>query len=770
MTSRNYAITISLMLHLCSAWAQVSPKTDVVLLIDSSDAVGPAKLASLRAFLLDLVEQWSIGPEQVQVGGATWCISGGDRRAKGEDPAETQLHDQIHSGRLESASKAINQEAVRKMILDNRRIKKIDIAREVLKKEYTISSQIFWDVSVVSYGGGIHEEFDLDDNGDLQSIKQAILRIPFRGGYSDQAEGIKYASQTSFTPGHGFRPDANQVIIHITDQAPADPGEATKEAQLVFDKGVKIYSIAVGDGTGLDKMKNTTSDPLSRYLLKGDTYSSLKTLAPVLGSRINNEVPLSSASLPAPSSCLQKADLVFVVDSSSSVGQNDFHHLEDFLKDAIVQLPVQRDNVRVGVVQYGNHPSLEFSLDVYSERLSMMKAVDGINFMGGGTNTGHAIQYTTDTLFSTSQGARNGVPHIAVVITDGHSGDRTATLAAADKARQQGVNLFAVGIGQNVNRQELQDIADDPDSDHIFQARSYKDLKTLSKQILDATCKVKTVAKTAPTSDSGLTSSAPCVDKLGNCGYYSKDTCNDYRPWAEENCARFCGFCVATQPVTPCDDKVDCSGYGPSVCLDSAYMSWNQVNCPRYCGLCHGKCFYKGVEYSQGEKWVDGCDYECVCEDGRSGAYRCYNRCPVYQDLPRECTLIAVPDQCCLRPVCDFNQRMTTTQGSGKGINAQGIDMCVYAGLQYYNGQSWEIGCDLRCTCTNAKLGTYVCQSYCPTYTSVPSNCRLVKKPGECCTTPVCEFDTLTGVMKGQGTISGAGIGVNTYEIYNTCL
>ncbi|GFS00172.1 collagen alpha-6(VI) chain [Elysia marginata] len=175
-----------------------------------------------------------------------------------------------------------------------------------------------------------------------------------------------------------------------------------------------------------------------------------------------------------------------------------------------------------------------------------------------------------------------------------------------------------------------------------------------------------------------------------------------------------------------------------------------------------GQCFYKGVAYSHGEKWLDGCDYECVCEDGQSGSYRCYNRCPVYLDLPTECTLIAVPGECCLKPVCDFHQTISTTQGSGKGVNSQGIDMCVYAGLQYFTGQSWEIGCDLRCTCTNAKSGTYVCQSYCPTYTTVPPSCRLVRKPGECCETPVCEFETITGLREGQGTTSGNGIGQDT--------
>lgn len=39
-----------------------------------------------------------------------------------------------------------------------------------------------------------------------------------------------------------------------------------------------------------------------------------------------------------------------------------------------------------------------------------------------------------------------------------------------------------------------------------------------------------------------------------------------------------------------------------------------------------GMCNYKGKRYQTGEKWVDGCDYECVCNDGSKGTYKCYNR------------------------------------------------------------------------------------------------------------------------------------------------
>ena len=44
-------------------------------------------------------------------------------------------------------------------------------------------------------------------------------------------------------------------------------------------------------------------------------------------------------------------------------------------------------------------------------------------------------------------------------------------------------------------------------------------------------------------------------------------------------------------------------------------------------------CVYYGRRYGQGEKWIDGCQYECECIDAKTGQYRCsqkyvkINRC-----------------------------------------------------------------------------------------------------------------------------------------------
>lgn len=42
--------------------------------------------------------------------------------------------------------------------------------------------------------------------------------------------------------------------------------------------------------------------------------------------------------------------------------------------------------------------------------------------------------------------------------------------------------------------------------------------------------------------------------------------------------------------------------------------------------LCTEGCMYKGIMYQKGQQWQDGCQYNCICEDGMTGKYVCTER------------------------------------------------------------------------------------------------------------------------------------------------
>ncbi len=82
--------------------------------------------------------------------------------------------------------------------------------------------------------------------------------------------------------------------------------------------------------------------------------------------------------------------------------------------------------------------------------------------------------------------AREGVPHIAVVVTDGDSEDSVATAHQADLAREDGIHVFAVGVGHNIKPSELVSIASTPDD--VFQVDNYNLLERIKDMLAERAC------------------------------------------------------------------------------------------------------------------------------------------------------------------------------------------------------------------------------------------------------------------------------------------
>lgn len=71
------------------------------------------------------------------------------------------------------------------------------------------------------------------------------------------------------------------------------------------------------------------------------------------------------------------------------------------------------------------------------------------------------------------------------------------------------------------------------------------------------------------------------------------------------------------------------------------------------------------------------------------------NRCPVYYNLPADCTLVAQPGECCLQPICNFNPKVNVQQSSGHAVTPDGIGKSNL--LQYC--------APVKCTEYNVELG-----------------------------------------------------------------
>uniref|UniRef100_A0A8C4JJX7 VWFA domain-containing protein n=1 Tax=Dromaius novaehollandiae TaxID=8790 RepID=A0A8C4JJX7_DRONO len=135
---------------------------------------------------------------------------------------------------------------------------------------------------------------------------------------------------------------------------------------------------------------------------------------------------------------------------------------------------VGASSVRFGVVQYSDKSRTEFVIGQHNQMTKLTEAIRNIDQIGGGTQTGNALR-SMKSLFKMA--ARENVPQILIVITDGQSQDKVNQ--AAKELRQQEIVIYAIGVKKAVQK-ELAEIAET--KDRIFFVNNFDSLNAGEKR------------------------------------------------------------------------------------------------------------------------------------------------------------------------------------------------------------------------------------------------------------------------------------------------
>jgi len=181
-----------------------------------------------------------------------------------------------------------------------------------------------------------------------------------------------------------------------------------------------------------------------------------------------------------------KADIAFALDASGSVGKDNFIKQVDFVKRVIYGLNLNGDS-RVAAETYANSPNIQFYLNKYTMQYAVYNALS-FYYTGGRTNTASAIDSMRNDIFTSGRGDRGNVRNIGVVITDGRSNDRAATLKAATNARRAGITLLTVGVGGNLDHSELLAVANFPSEKNYFKSSDFNNLNNVASSLISAIC------------------------------------------------------------------------------------------------------------------------------------------------------------------------------------------------------------------------------------------------------------------------------------------
>lgn len=86
------------------------------------------------------------------------------------------------------------------------------------------------------------------------------------------------------------------------------------------------------------------------------------------------------------------------------------------------------------------------------------------------------------------QGLHRYVPKIGIVVTDGQSTHHSETIKAAQTVKASGIIMFTVGIGSQITKEELNEIASSPTQEHVFLVSEFNKLLSIVSTVTEGTC------------------------------------------------------------------------------------------------------------------------------------------------------------------------------------------------------------------------------------------------------------------------------------------
>jgi len=350
--------------------------------------------------------------------------------------------------------------------------------------------------------------------------------------------------------------DRNQVPNYLVILTRSVGGKKTVEAiNKLKAKGTKVFGIGIGlSGTHLQTLETAVSFPASETMFTIEQAKDLMTLSSEFvnfacaahdycssnpcqnGGQCSEgaesyicQCPMGFAGKDCDRSCDDRMDVVFLMDSSGSVSFNEFSKKKEFLQHMVESLNVGPQATRVGIASFSQDARTEVYLDQFTNKHQLHHAISGINYQYGSTNTAAGIQLARSGLFSMNRGNRPDVPDYLFVITDGESNvNAQQTIPEAEKARDQGIHVFALGVGLS-DPWELNGIASKPLANNVVRVNNWEDLWGESPKLIDAVCRHEKVCAGSPCQNGGTCMVGP--------GHY---TCKCEPGFVGDNCELDC--------------------------------------------------------------------------------------------------------------------------------------------------------------------------------------------------------------------------------------
>ena len=179
---------------------------------------------------------------------------------------------------------------------------------------------------------------------------------------------------------------------------------------------------------------------------------------------------------------------MFAVHSSRSLTPSNYRKEKELVKRVAATLNIAPGRSRIALILYSNFATAAIRLDEGITLASFDNLVDGLPHERGVTRIDRALKLA-QSIFDSNDVTRRGIPKIFILLTDGKqtvTPDAMTLDEAARPLHETDVTIFVVGMGSNVDVEELQAVT--LDKEDVFLAPTFDNLLSLSGSLSKTVC------------------------------------------------------------------------------------------------------------------------------------------------------------------------------------------------------------------------------------------------------------------------------------------
>ncbi|XP_052222456.1 collagen alpha-3(VI) chain-like isoform X2 [Dreissena polymorpha] len=250
-------------------------------------------------------------------------------------------------------------------------------------------------------------------------------------------------------------PDTNRAVFILTDTA-NDNVHSTLRLHLrikaLKEHGkFKIFALGVGRNIDRQTLWDIASEPPHEHMFVIDVFKDLQKIGDSIAGKYLAQSSVGERGL----------DVIIIMDTSATIGIVSLELAKHFMKIIVKNFEVSAsadggNGTRFALITFDQDAKLVFNLNDASVRSidAVIKKINEIKTKDGGKSLTMAIDRAFSEIYMRLIHMKHGK-----------------------------FKIFAIGVGRNIDRQTLWEIASEPPHEHVFVIDDFKDLRRIGDTI-----------------------------------------------------------------------------------------------------------------------------------------------------------------------------------------------------------------------------------------------------------------------------------------------